>query len=172
MLEEPTTIIEEDLILEEVTSTLGDNQEVTLDNSKANDLFLGEATPPSSNRTPTPNNDRPRNRLNNNEQEGSSPSSTGKFQVSQNRHYEIPEDGILPGGRLQSFSQYWKSHINHPWPLAVIQEGYKIQWNSTPRSWRYHPMKPKSLEDRLAVDQANICQTSSQSRRKPKDDLS
>lgn len=43
---------------------------------------------------------------------------------------------------------------HHSWPLAVIQEGYQIQWNSTPRKWRYNPMKSASEEERLAVDQA------------------
>ncbi|KAG1035717.1 hypothetical protein G6F43_013183 [Rhizopus delemar] len=83
-----------------------------------------------------------------------SPSSLAKNSISQDQHYEIPEDGILPGGRLQSFSQYWKSKIHHPWPLAVIQEGYQIQWNSNPHPWKYHPTKFKTLEDQLAVGQA------------------
>ncbi|EIE78811.1 hypothetical protein RO3G_03516 [Rhizopus delemar RA 99-880] len=74
--------------------------------------------------------------------------------TSQDSHYEIPEDGISPGGRLQAFTPYWKKTIHHPWPLSVIQEGYQIQWNSTPHPWKYHPTKRPSMEDRIAVSEA------------------
>ncbi|KAG1039143.1 hypothetical protein G6F43_012571 [Rhizopus delemar] len=83
------------------------------------------------------------------------PSSSSTISsTSQDSHYEIPEDGISPGGRLQAFTPYWKKTIHHPWPLSVIQEGYQIQWNSTPHPWKYHPTKSPSMEDRIAVIEA------------------
>lgn len=68
-------------------------------------------------------------------------------------HYEIPKDGISPGGRLTDFLQYWKDTTNHPWPLSVVSEGYRIQWTKTPIPWTSTPMK-MSTEEQTAVDLA------------------
>lgn len=36
--------------------------------------------------------------------------------------YTIPEDGILPGGRLTHFLKNWKKITSHPWPLQIVEE--------------------------------------------------
>ncbi|EIE79992.1 hypothetical protein RO3G_04697 [Rhizopus delemar RA 99-880] len=68
-------------------------------------------------------------------------------------HYEVLSDGTLPGGRLENFVDNWKTMIQHPWPISVVSEGYRIQWASNPVPW-----KPKmmifSKDDQVAVDTA------------------
>ncbi|EIE77966.1 hypothetical protein RO3G_02670 [Rhizopus delemar RA 99-880] len=63
-------------------------------------------------------------------------------------NYEIPTDGIAPGGLLQQFITAWRSTITHPWPLSVIQHGYKIQFAKQPVPWKL-PKKHLSAEDQL-----------------------
>ncbi|KAG1582818.1 hypothetical protein G6F47_006478 [Rhizopus delemar] len=66
-------------------------------------------------------------------------------------NYEIPTDGIAPGGLLQQFITAWRSTITHPWPLSVIQHGYKIQFAKQPVPWKL-PKKHLSAEDQLHVN--------------------
>ncbi|KAG1082328.1 hypothetical protein G6F39_013671 [Rhizopus arrhizus] len=170
MLEEPTTIIEEDLILEEVTSTLGDNQEVTLDNSKANDLFLGEATPPSSNRTPTPNNDRPRNHLNNNEQEGSSPIFYGKIPGISKPPLRNTGRWDITRGSTPIIQPVLEIPYQPPLAIGGNSRGIQNSVEFYPTIMEISPHETQVIGRPIGTK--NICQTSSQSRRKPKDDLS
>lgn len=73
--------------------------------------------------------------------------------TSSSQNYSVPTDGILPGGRLRKFIQYWKQATSHPWPLSVIQEGYKIQFIRRPIPWR-NKTKRISQEDQLHVNEA------------------
>ena len=68
-------------------------------------------------------------------------------------NYSVPNDGIVPGGRLTRFLESWKQTILHPWPVSVLQHGYKIQFAKTPVPWRSVPMK-MSTADKLAVNEA------------------
>ncbi|CEG74493.1 hypothetical protein RMATCC62417_09697 [Rhizopus microsporus] len=68
-------------------------------------------------------------------------------------HCTVPSNDILPGGRLQRFSQQWRQHILHQWSTSVVADGYQLQWNKTPRPWRYAPMKFTKVEQ-AAVDEA------------------
>lgn len=67
------------------------------------------------------------------------------------KNYDIPKDGIPPGGRLRQFINYWKSITSHPWPISVIQQGYKIQFAKRPVPWKTKP-KQFSTEDQLHVN--------------------
>ncbi|KAG1032602.1 hypothetical protein G6F43_013737 [Rhizopus delemar] len=49
-------------------------------------------------------------------------------------NYAVPEDGVLPGGRLKYFLENWKRITTHPWPLSVIEHGYRLQFTKTPQS--------------------------------------
>ncbi|KAG2236264.1 hypothetical protein INT48_008624 [Thamnidium elegans] len=60
---------------------------------------------------------------------------------SQQTSYSIPQDGILPGGRLQHFLSNWEKMTSQPWPI------------SNPYPWRTKPLKMTS-DDQLAADQA------------------
>ncbi|KAG1455810.1 hypothetical protein G6F55_006855 [Rhizopus delemar] len=79
------------------------------------------------------------------------PITTLQQQPLPTANYEIPTDGIAPGGRLQQFITAWKSTTTHPWPLSVIQHGYKIQFAKQPVPWRV-PKKHLSAEDQLHVN--------------------
>ena len=68
-------------------------------------------------------------------------------------HYTIPSDGILPGRRLQCFSEHWKRTILHSWPVSIVTQGYQLQWNHKPRPWKYISMK-FTEEEQVAVDEA------------------
>ncbi|KAG1384542.1 hypothetical protein G6F61_000341 [Rhizopus arrhizus] len=68
-------------------------------------------------------------------------------------NYSVPNDGIVPGGRLTRFLESWKQTILHPWPVSVLQHGYKLQFAKTPVPWRSVPMK-MSTTDKLAVNEA------------------
>ncbi|KAG1044977.1 hypothetical protein G6F43_011365 [Rhizopus delemar] len=68
-------------------------------------------------------------------------------------HYSIPEDGIPPGSRLQHFIGNWKKMTIQTWPLSVIQDGYKIQFNLTPILWTTKTYKT-SESDQQAVNKA------------------
>ncbi|KAG1043950.1 hypothetical protein G6F43_011537 [Rhizopus delemar] len=68
-------------------------------------------------------------------------------------NYTIPSDGILPGSRLQHFLPYWKTITNHPWPLSVIQNGYKIQFSKKPIPWR-NQKKATTVEDQHHINEA------------------
>jgi integrase len=67
-------------------------------------------------------------------------------------NYTIPSDGILPGSRLQHFLPYWKTITNHPWPLSVIQNGYKIQFTKKPIPWR-NQKKTTIVEDQHHINE-------------------
>jgi hypothetical protein len=43
--------------------------------------------------------------------------------------------------------------VQHSWPLSVISDGYRIQWNSTPRPWFTPPLR-LSTDDRQAATDA------------------
>ncbi|KAG1041327.1 hypothetical protein G6F43_012107 [Rhizopus delemar] len=68
-------------------------------------------------------------------------------------HYSIPEDGIPPGSRLQHFIGNWKKMTTQTWPLSVIEDGYKIQFNSKPIPWTTKAYK-LSESDQQAVNKA------------------
>ncbi|KAG0745630.1 hypothetical protein G6F57_005410 [Rhizopus arrhizus] len=53
-----------------------------------------------------------------------------------NQHYAIPQDGILPGGCLTHFYNYWTRITSHQWLLSIVKEEYKIQSASHPTSWK------------------------------------
>lgn len=65
--------------------------------------------------------------------------------------YTIPKDGIAPGGRLTRFIEQWKDITTHQWPLAVVYDGYQIQWQATPMSWS-RPNSKRSIEEEGIVD--------------------
>ncbi|KAG1335721.1 hypothetical protein G6F62_006542 [Rhizopus arrhizus] len=67
------------------------------------------------------------------------------------QHYNIPSDGIKPGGRLQRFYQQWKKITSHRWPLSVVQEGYKIQFNKTPQPWKIRPLHLNQIEQQAVL---------------------
>ncbi len=67
------------------------------------------------------------------------------------QNYEIPVDGIAPGGRLQHFINSWRTITAHQWPLSVIQDGYKIQFARRPIPWRQH-QRTRSADDQLQVN--------------------
>ncbi|CEP08436.1 hypothetical protein, partial, partial [Parasitella parasitica] len=68
-------------------------------------------------------------------------------------NYSIPTDGIQPGGRLQQFIQQWRAITNHPWPLSVIQNGYKIQFAKKPIPWK-NARRPTTREDQIHINVA------------------
>lgn len=67
--------------------------------------------------------------------------------VENSSHYTTPSDGIPPGGRLQQFINYWKTITTHRWPISVIEEGYRIQWISTPSPWYNNKSTSANLND-------------------------
>lgn len=70
-------------------------------------------------------------------------------------NYTIPEDNILPGGRITHFLKNWKKITSHPWPLQIVEEGYKIQFITNPIPWRtvQHPVNQvEQQETNLAVE--------------------
>ena len=73
--------------------------------------------------------------------------------TKQQQNYSIPEDRILPGGRLTHFLQNWKKIITQTWPLSVIQHGYQLQFIKKPSPWRIKKIN-HSPADQLAVDTA------------------
>ncbi|KAG1406846.1 hypothetical protein G6F60_002626 [Rhizopus arrhizus] len=79
--------------------------------------------------------------------------TTKKIIPTDKQHYNIPSDGIKPGGRLQRFYQQWKKITSHRWPLSVVQEGYKIQFNKTPQPWKIRPLHLNQIEQQ-AVNEA------------------
>jgi hypothetical protein len=68
-------------------------------------------------------------------------------------NYEIPEDGILPGGRLQQFQKYWTQTTTQKWPISVITHGYQLQFATNPNPWTPNRIKFSS-EEYQAVDEA------------------
>lgn len=64
--------------------------------------------------------------------------TTKEIQVN----YSIPEDGILPGGRITYFLHNWQKITSHPWPLQIVKEGYQLQFTSHPVPWKtvHHPI--------------------------------
>ncbi|CEP07322.1 hypothetical protein, partial, partial [Parasitella parasitica] len=68
-------------------------------------------------------------------------------------HYTVPEDGILPGGRLTKFINNWKKITNQTWPLSVVQHGYQLQFVRKPSPWKVKKIH-HSPADQLAVDAA------------------
>lgn len=94
------------------------------------------------------------------EHEQQQQSSTNKPEQQQcikqsvnNDNYNIPTDGIAPGGRLQTFAHQWKLPTQHPWPLSVIQDGYQIPLIRKPTPWRLRQINLNSTEQ-LAVNEA------------------
>ncbi|KAG0943812.1 hypothetical protein G6F29_011592 [Rhizopus arrhizus] len=69
------------------------------------------------------------------------------------QHYTTPMDGILPGGRLHHFLHSWKSITTHPWPISIIQHGYRIQFAKQPTPWKIQERR-LSAEDQLHVNAA------------------
>ncbi|KAG1321253.1 hypothetical protein G6F62_010921 [Rhizopus arrhizus] len=69
----------------------------------------------------------------------------------QTTNYSVPSDGILPGRRLKQIIQQWKSITNHPWPISVIQHGYKIQFERPPISWR-NAKKITTAEEQMHIN--------------------
>ena len=67
-------------------------------------------------------------------------------------NYEIPTDGILPGGRLQHFQNYWKQTFGETWATSVITTGYQIQWTSKPMPWRMRPLHLSTTDLKAADD--------------------
>lgn len=76
-----------------------------------------------------------------------------KIIPTKNINYSIPEDGILPGGRLQRFLHHWKKTTTHKWPISVISQGYQLQFINKPRPWKTYTQK-LSQEDFAAKDSA------------------
>ncbi|KAG2200665.1 hypothetical protein INT47_005821 [Mucor saturninus] len=76
-----------------------------------------------------------------------------KIQKHQNQHYTIPQDGIAPGGRLYHFLDNWKQQTTHQWPLSVIGQGYKLQFQSNLVPWKLKPIQLSPI-DQKAVDNA------------------
>ncbi|OAD68478.1 hypothetical protein PHYBLDRAFT_173468 [Phycomyces blakesleeanus NRRL 1555(-)] len=75
------------------------------------------------------------------------------------QHYNIPTDGIPPGGRLNRFLSVWKNVINQQWPIMVVEQGYQIQWTSPPIAWRTKTLSlpPKDQKEvDLAVEKFKI----------------
>lgn len=70
-----------------------------------------------------------------------------------NTHYSVPMDGILPGGRLKHFLKNWTKITNHPWPLSVVENGYRLQFLKNPIPWKTNPLK-SSLVEQSAIDTA------------------
>ncbi|KAG1462143.1 hypothetical protein G6F46_009464 [Rhizopus delemar] len=70
-----------------------------------------------------------------------------------NQHYAVPQDGILPGGRLTHFYNYWTQITSHQCPLSIVKEGYKIQFASHPTPWK---LKSSNINpaDQQAVNEA------------------
>ncbi|KAG1461102.1 hypothetical protein G6F46_005944 [Rhizopus delemar] len=68
-------------------------------------------------------------------------------------HYSIPEDKIPPGSRLQHFIESWKKMTTQTWSLSVIQDEYKIQFNSTLIPWTIKTYK-MSESDQQAINKA------------------
>lgn len=77
-------------------------------------------------------------------------------QQKQQQHqtnYSIPKDGILPGGRLSKFAHNWKKITSQNWPLSIVQNGYQLQFITTPSPWKAKKIH-HSPADQLAVDVA------------------
>ncbi|KAG1526955.1 hypothetical protein G6F52_001971 [Rhizopus delemar] len=60
-------------------------------------------------------------------------------------------NGVPPRNRPQHFIENWKKMTTQTWPLSVIQDGYKIQFNSKPISWTTKTYK-LSESDQQAVN--------------------
>ncbi|KAG0738623.1 hypothetical protein G6F57_012065 [Rhizopus arrhizus] len=73
--------------------------------------------------------------------------------TNQQKNYSIPEDGILPGGRLIHFANNWKKITSHSWPLSVIQSWYQLQFVKKPSPWKLKKIH-HSPTDQMAVDAA------------------
>lgn len=69
------------------------------------------------------------------------------------KQLQCSQYGIVPGGRLTRFLESWEQTILHPWPVSILQHGYKLQFAKTPVPWRSIPMK-MSTTDKLAVNEA------------------
>lgn len=84
------------------------------------------------------------------QQQQQSQRSQPQQQILQN--YSIPPDGTLPGGHLAHFLDNWQKIVQHPWPLKIIKEGYKIQFAQTPSPWHL----PRTTIPREEQDEINI----------------
>ncbi|KAG1143697.1 hypothetical protein G6F37_003293 [Rhizopus arrhizus] len=73
--------------------------------------------------------------------------------TQQSNNDSIPLDGILPGGRLYHFIQYWKKVTIQSWPISVVETDYRLQFDRMPTPWRTKPLR-MNIEDQLAVDLA------------------
>ena len=71
----------------------------------------------------------------------------------QTSNYNVSKDGIIPGGRLSRFLESWKRMTHHPWPISVLQHGYKLQFTKTPIPWKSRPMKISTMEQ-TAINEA------------------
>lgn len=74
-----------------------------------------------------------------------------KKSISTTAHYSILVNGVPPRNRPQHFIENWKKMTTQTWPLSVIQDGYKIQFNSKPISWTTKTYK-LSESDQQAVN--------------------
>jgi hypothetical protein len=74
-------------------------------------------------------------------------------QQKQQENYAIPEDGILPGGRLSRFYHNWTRITSHPWPLSIVKEGYRVQFVQLPVPWRNNH-QTMEISDQVETDLA------------------
>ncbi|KAG0753936.1 hypothetical protein G6F24_012711 [Rhizopus arrhizus] len=87
------------------------------------------------------------------QQPTTTPTRNNKTTTS-SQNYMIPQDGLLPGGRLGKFYHYWTQITSHKWPLSIVKEGYKIQFASKPAPWKLKKSTPLNQSDQQAVNEA------------------
>ncbi|KAG2221680.1 hypothetical protein INT45_002718 [Circinella minor] len=87
---------------------------------------------------------------NNQQQQSKLPKQLVSNNQNSPNNYNIPTDGIAPGGRLQMFVPQWKKTTNHQWPLSVIQDGYQIPLIKNPILWRLRQIHLNSTEQMAA----------------------
>ena len=54
-------------------------------------------------------------------------------QSSESQPFPLPiRPGIPVGGRLANFVEQWGALTQNKWVLSIVQEGFRIPFNSTP----------------------------------------